>query len=98
MVVDKSKFVITEFEAQCKCKVCGGILRPVKEFVLAFKTEFTQMLGHEPTFPEFNWNCIECGLIYDNKFNNTGNIVSWFPALKKYYQLENSNLKGGNDK
>jgi len=84
------KFTMPE-EAKINCNACGGTLRPVEEFVLAFKDEFTKALGHEPKFIEKKWVCSYCGLIYDPDFVNTGIKIEWADALRKYYE----ELKGG---
>ena len=79
------KFIMPE-DCSIVCRACGGILRPVEEFVRAYLKEFTMALGHEPTFPEKKFVCIECGLMYNPDLTNTGIKIDWAEALVKHYQ------------
>ena len=86
------KFILKDKFAQIKCRACGGDLRPVNELFLKngqaaydnMTKEFQAQTGmawkESPC-----WNCCICGLIYDENFVNTGNVVSWLAALKEYY-------------
>ena len=73
-----------------KCNACGGELKPIKEFVNFYYNDFVKMLGREPK-ESTKFNCIICGLIYDEEFFNTGNRIDWWEALKKHYENEKTN-------
>ena len=85
-MIDESKFTMP-VKAEIVCKSCGGTLRPVYEFVSAYKEEFTKAIGAPPKNGG-KWNCCICGMVYDSDFVNTGVILDWAEALKKHYELK----------
>ena len=78
------KFTMKE-DAKIDCRACGAILRPVYEFVSAHIEEFRKALGQEPKVSD-KFVCINCGLIYESDFTNTGNVIEWLEAIKAYYK------------
>lgn len=88
----KDKFVMKDKVTEKRCNYCGGTLRPVAELFRKdgdqayenFKKAFKEQTGLDWK-ESSNWNCIECGFIYDENFINTGNKVGWLEALKSYY-------------
>jgi rubredoxin len=91
-MIDKSKFILKDKIAKIQCKSCGGVLRPIPELFFKngieayekFKQGFKVETGLDWKDSD-SWVCCLCGLIYDKDFVNTGNVVTWLPALKEYY-------------